>query len=218
MITPGSMMFLRGLLNFLLLSVLAVVVSLLVLKLLGQDYHADEKYEKLKQTIAKYSIVRFTAICLILALAFATNFSFTELVGNSMEPNFWEGQLVLVRHNRYKLERGDLVIIRLDEETDILKRLIGMPGDLIHMPEEGGIIVNWETLDETSYISQTTENEFEIKMTVPEGEIFVLGDNREDSYDSRYHGGFSKDDVLGKVVLELGSPPQSLLKMWHEMD
>ena len=217
MITPSYMPFLRLIYHLLLLSTLLVIFTLLALKFLGTDYHAAHYYQKLKHTLGKYSSLRFAVICLILALGFATNYCFSDLQGSSMEPNFLDGELVLVRHHKYKLNRGDLVVLRLDEETSILKRLIGFPGDTIELPTTGGVLVNWKPLNEGAYLSQVTENELEIGMVMDKDEYFVLGDNRDDSYDSRDHGGFHKEEILGKVVLKLGSPPRLIMDLWHKL-
>lgn len=217
MITPSYMPVLRLIYNLLLLSTFLLIFILFALKFLGTDYNAAQHYKKLKNTLHKYSTLRFAAICVMLALGFATNFSFSDLQGSSMEPNFSDGQLVLVRHHKYNLKRGDLVVLRLDEETSILKRLIGLPGDTIKIPITGGVVVNWKPLDEGGYLREVTENEWEIETVMAKDEYFVLGDNRADSYDSRDHGGFHKDEVLGKVVLKLGSPPRFIMNLWHKL-
>jgi len=217
MLVPSYMSFLRLIYHLLLGMCFALIGTLLGLKFLGTQYNADKVYNKLKGMIDAQPTLRFTIIGVILALSFATNFCFSHLQGISMEPNFWEGQLVLVRHHNYRLKRGDVVILELDGKTDILKRLIGLPGDKIHMPSTGGIIVNWKMLDESGYQSEIMKNENEIDITVPPNEFFVLGDNREESYDSREHGGFERNKILGKVIFNLGTPPEFIMDLWHSL-
>lgn len=98
-------------------------------------------------------------------------------------------------------ERGDVIIFRHKELGDkyIVKRVIALPGETVEI-KGGCVFVNGETLDER-YVSLESDGSME-QMTVPDGELFVLGDNRASSFDSRYWEDkfVNVDEVCGKAV------------------
>ncbi|WP_435203473.1 signal peptidase I [Janibacter sp. GS2] len=110
--------------------------------------------------------------------------------------------------------RDGLMFVGLLPDTSeghLIKRVIGLPGDTVQCCDaEGRLLVNGEPIDEGPYLkpgAEDTEQEFNI--TVPEGSLWVMGDNRGDSSDSRYHdpagdgsdGSVSTDLVVGKAVV-----------------
>ncbi|MEY2635332.1 MAG: signal peptidase [Actinomycetota bacterium] len=96
-------------------------------------------------------------------------------------------------------------VIPSNSGKDLVKRVIGLPGDTVECcSPEGFIIINGKAIDETSYIRETTDQS-EFKIVVPAGHLFVMGDNRGHSSDSRYHldehnGGIPIENVVGQVV------------------
>ena len=139
--------------------------------------------------------------------------------GSSMEPNFVHGDVVLINKlaaNIGSPDRGDVVICRLHEddgEENIIKRVIGLPGDeLAFVPEEQNgdvfytLYLNGEKTEEP-YINEPMMGAGDVTGTVivPEDSYFVMGDNRNASTDSRRDsvGPIEKKDLLGKVAVRV---------------
>lgn len=108
-----------------------------------------------------------------------------KIPSESMVPTLNVGDRLFVTrvYNLENLKRGDIVVFRSEEkDEDMIKRLIGLPGDKIVI-NDGIVTVNGETLEE-NYIG--TSDNYSGEFTVPEGKYFFLGDNRYWSLDSRY--------------------------------
>lgn len=134
----------------------------------------------------------------------------------SMVPTIHPGDWLFVDTLTYRfreLERGDIVVFappdQLDIEDDLIKRLIGLPGDTIEI-KDGQLYVN-DIPQEEPYIEETIEYTM-AKIRVPEGKIFVLGDNRNFSYDSHVWGFVDISNVKGKALWRYW--PLSRLKVW----
>ena len=120
----------------------------------------------------------------------------------SMEPTLHDGDQVIVNKLAYKfsdMERGDIIVFSypLNTDEDYIKRVIGLPGDTVSI-QEHQVYVNGKLLYEP-YISDPP-NEGAEETFVEEDTIFVMGDNRNNSSDSRDWGLLSMDYVLGKAV------------------
>lgn len=135
-----------------------------------------------------------------------------EVFQTSMEPNFHEGQRVIVNKAAYwswigQPHRGDVIVLKApsDNEGDFIKRVIGLPGDTVEILQ-GAIYVNGIKLNEP-YIKRSFTYSLE-KTTIPKDSYFVLGDNRDVSNDSHRWGPLSRDNIIGKVFV-IYWPPQS---------
>ena len=129
-----------------------------------------------------------------------------EIKGRSMVPTFEDGQRVVVFKlfsGIETLERGDIVIFSSQDEPgkDLIKRVIAFPGERIRI-RKGKVRINGKLLTE-SYLENKAYGLYdaEIDEIVSEGEIYVLGDNRDDSHDSRRFGSVSGESLKGKVVV-----------------
>jgi signal peptidase I len=159
--------------------------------------------------------------------------SMTMVMEQSMEPTFSQGDRLIVNRVGYYFtdpERGDIVIFdknpiekglirnMINEISDIrnsfkfrltgsaeknllIKRVIGVGGDQVELIE-GEVFINGERLQEP-YLDTMTYSRGETSWTVPEGKLFVLGDNRENSLDSRVLGFIDTDQVKGKVAFRI---------------
>ena len=143
-------------------------------------------------------------IVLALVLFVAINFLTARIRvdGSSMQPSFTDGDYVIVNRLAYQfgdIQRGDVIVFPypLDEEDDYIKRVIGLPGDRVAV--YGGIVyVNGEPINEPYILEQPLADEAEL--IVPEGYVFVMGDNRNASSDSRSWGPLNIEKIIGKAV------------------
>lgn len=147
--------------------------------------------------------------------------------GASMEPNFKEGQYLIINELGYKntkleigekklfsiqsfkeLNRGDVIVFRYpkDPKQYFIKRVIGLPGEKIKVSGGKVHIFNKENpngflLDENNYLEEKVKTPGELVQELDEDEYFVMGDNRSYSHDSRSWGPLGKDFIVGKVLV-----------------
>jgi signal peptidase I len=138
--------------------------------------------------------------------------------GNSMEPSLHDGEFVVV--NRLSLawedpSRGDIVVFHfpLDPTRRYIKRVIGVPGDSVSV-QEGEVFINGIKLDEP-YIAAPPL--YTGEWAVGDGEVFVLGDNRNESSDSQNWGNLSQNAIIGKAVLVYWPPTEIGLIPHYEL-
>lgn len=129
--------------------------------------------------------------------------------GESMVPTLQDGEKLIINHLFYTPEKGDIVIV--DSQSlgkPIVKRIIAEGGDQVDINFDTGVVkVNGEVLQE-DYINELTqldEGAFEYPVTVPEGNYFVMGDNRMHSADSRSSriGFIPAEEIAGHVVFRI---------------
>ena len=130
-----------------------------------------------------------------------------RIEGDSMEPNLHNGEYVLIDKVSYLLhppERGDVVVFTPpNNERDYIKRVIGLPGDTVEV-RGGQVYVNGVMLDEP-YLQQAILRD-EPARIVEEGRYFVLGDNRNNSSDSRSFGTITPQSIVGRAWLVYWPP------------
>lgn len=141
------------------------------------------------------------AVSVLLATVF---FPILRVSGVSMEPTLEDGQVIVLEKSG-KFKTGDLIGFYYQNKI-LLKRVIGQAGDYIDIDADGNVYVNDEKLDEP-YLKDQALGECDINLPyqVPDGKIFVMGDHRSKSIDSRSKlvGCVSDEQVVGRVVFRL---------------
>lgn len=171
---------------------------------------------KRKEKNEIFEWVKALVIAILLA-AIIRYFLFAPILvdGLSMMPTLKDQDRMVVNKIAYKIgepERFDIVVFHATEEKDYIKRVIGLPGDTIEYKEDT-LYINGTAYEEpylTEYKNQVidgpltepfTLEEITGETTVPEGEVFVMGDNRRYSKDSRHIGTVEISEILGKTSL-----------------
>jgi signal peptidase I len=153
-----------------------------------------------------------------LVIAFIVrSFFFSSYIveGSSMTPTLQEGNLLIINKFGYQygeITRFDVIVFHANKKEDYVKRVIGLPGDELSY-QNGKLFINGTLVEEpflkvygkTFEGDRLTENFTLLDKTgkeiVPKGKLFVIGDNRLGSYDSRHFGFIDIDQVVGKVNL-----------------
>lgn len=175
----------------------------------------------------KWSLVVIISIFIALVLR-AYVFEWVVVEGPSMENTLYSRQVLFVNKIRYNFvtpKKGDIVVFEVSEgtldyipiakdipfisslippknEIDYIKRVIGLPGDEIDIIN-GSVYINGDKQKEPYTKGFTIKHSFELPCTVPENKVFVMGDNREVSKDSRQFGFVDIDKIKGKAVFRI---------------
>jgi signal peptidase I len=127
----------------------------------------------------------------------------TRVYGSSMEPNLHTDQRLVVEKVTYRLHgprRGDVVVLRMPDRGPelLIKRIIGLPGETVEI-RNGTVYINEQPVEEP-YLVRRTDSAYG-PTQIPEGYVFVMGDNRGASNDSRVFGPVPLDRVVGRAWL-----------------
>ena len=147
------------------------------------------------------SLIVVAAIAVLISMLFLP---VLRVTGTSMTPTLMNDELVICS-KRSNFKSGDVVAFYFNNKI-LLKRVIGTAGDVIDVTEDGFVYVNGEMLDEP-YVSEHAFGECDIELPyqVPENRIFVMGDHRATSVDSRSStiGCIADEYIIGRVILRI---------------
>ena len=215
----GLLVFTLNIYSLLLCVVLLAVYSILVIVDAMKIAKVQSASYSLKWYNRWYYYVALFVLIMTTFSAFDTTkwvkdnlFSSARGTTGSMEPTFLHGDLFFVNYFIYRVkkpQRGDVVVFRHPQATPplhrFMKRLIGIEGDVIEI-KNNHLFVNgienredYEKEKEVSGESRVVNENFG-PVTVPPNSFFLLGDNRDDSYDSRHWGFVPEEDIIGKTT------------------
>ena len=166
--------------------------------------HKKRYFSVLKSTV--YTLITVAAIAVLIATLWLP---VLQIYGSSMTPTLVDGEIVFSIKTD-KFEAGD-VIAFYHHNKILVKRVICTSGDWIDIDEGGNVYVNSKLLNEP-YISEKSLGDCNIELPyqVPEDKIFVMGDHRETSVDSRNTavGCVSQEDIVGKIIFRVWPLPK----------
>ena len=173
-----------------------------------------------------WEVFQVVAIALVIVLPIRY-FVFQPFIvnGESMEPNFHNGDYLLIDELSYRFNdpsRGDVIVFKYptDPSQRFIKRIVGMPletveliGSSINITNKFG---NTTVLSEKNYLS-TNALFSGIKVVLGEGEYFVMGDNRTHSFDSRKWGALAREYIIGQAIIRAW-PPATMASFFGDVN
>ena len=185
----------------------------------NKDNKKEKKSEKESKKPEEINIVKellsliiFIGLVVLLCY-FVINFvgCRSRVDGSSMNPTLEDGDNLWVDKLSYRFgnpKRFDVIIFNYDEDTTYVKRIIGLPGETVRIDQDGHIFINDQLLKEDygkEVILPTNLGRASQPVVLGEDEYFVLGDNRNNSQDSRWAdvGNVNRKDIVGKVILRI---------------
>ena len=177
----------------------------------GQEPVQDIVPEPINWGRFTLDIVETLVLAVVLFLGINAISARVRVDGTSMVPTLENGEFMLVSKLSYRfgdVQRGDIIVFHFprNPEEELVKRVIGLPGDHVSV-QAGAVSVNGQLLNEP-YIAAAPG--YSGEWDVSEGQLFVLGDNRNNSNDSKDWGLLPFDKVVGKAILIYWPPP-----MWN---
>ena len=172
-----------------------------------EQVETELKHEKHKSRYRK--VIKNTLHVLIVVAAIAVLVAtlimpVLQISGTSMEPTLNNKDIVVLVKTS-KMDRGDLCGFSYSNKI-LIKRVIGLPGDVVDITHDGTVLVNGKELEEP-YITEKGRGECDIELpyVVPEEKYFLMGDHRETSIDSRSSviGCVSNEQIIGKLLLRV---------------
>lgn len=174
-----------------------------------QDHKRDQPVQKENVFV---EIIKIVATASILAFGIRTFVAEARYIpSSSMEKTLLINDRLIIEKLGYHFEqpqRGDVVVFKTDNIKELekpeykkeafIKRIIGLPGDLIAI-KNGVVYVNKKPIFE-EYIAEKAKQDFIAEKPVPADHYLVLGDNRNNSYDSRFWGFVPKENIIGRAV------------------
>lgn len=162
------------------------------------------KYDGKKQEWLHLALL---LVAMLIAAFFILQFIFgiSTVSGSSMEPNYRDGNIVVYYRIQSSYNRGDIVSLSMPSGERYLKRVVGVPGDVIDI-SDGKLFING-VAEDGAYphtFTETQSSTVEYPYTVEPGRYFVVGDNREVSLDSRTFATVTAKQIMGTVVFCLG--------------
>ena len=161
-------------------------------------------HKKRYRTVLKSTVYTLITVAAIAVLVATLWLPVLQIYGSSMYPTLQDGEIIFSVKTA-EFEPGDIVAFYFNNKI-LIKRVIAGPGDWVNMTENGTVSVNGEILEEP-YLTETAygDTDIELHYQVPDGKIFVMGDHRATSVDSRNTavGCVAQEQVVGKILFRV---------------
>lgn len=183
-------------------------------------HRTDEPHEPHWFGVMVREVVETVGLAVIIFLIIRVGIQNYRIEGASMEPNFHDGEYLIVNKLAYRLgeyERGDVIVFKYpnDPTKDYIKRVIGLPGDTVEI-RAGDLYVNGVLIEEPYPHMPNTRDE--PQTVVDAGHLYVMGDNRPASSDTRSWGQLGQEFVIGQAWLAIWPFDQAGLVEHHPIE
>ena len=162
------------------------------------------RYQKRYRTVMKSTLYTLITVAAIAVLVATLWLPVLQIYGSSMTPTMQSGDIVFSLKTA-DFQQGDVVAFYYNNKI-LVKRMIANPGDWVDIKADGTVLVNSKELDEP-YVSEKSfgDTNIELPYQVPDGKIFVIGDHRSTSVDSRHTtvGCVAEEQIVGKILLRI---------------
>ena len=151
------------------------------------------------------TVLEFALIVIVVGILFQIAFGLSKVEGTSMYPTLHDRDVIIYNRLDKNYNRGDIVAITMPDGERYVKRVAAVAGDTVNV-EGGSFYINgkeWAT-EQSLGETKATGDEVEYPVKVKDGEVFVLGDNRENSEDSRMFGAIETDCIKGRLCWYIG--------------
>lgn len=137
------------------------------------------------------------SILLVLFIRQANLLGINIVSGSSMSPTLKNGQIILGSSLYKELQRGDIVVVNKGDKL-VIKRIVGLPGEEIS-GKNGKVYINDKIVKEDYVKEENNTNTSEWSYQIGDNEYFVIGDNRDNSYDCRFYGPINQKMIVQKI-------------------
>lgn len=162
------------------------------------------KYRSRYRTVLKSTIYTLITVAAVAVLVATLWLPVLQIYGSSMTPTLQDGEIVFSVKTE-QMEQGDIVAFYYNNKI-LVKRVIAGPGDWVNILEDGTVLINDEVLEEP-YLAEKAfgDADIELPYQVPDGRIFVMGDHRATSVDSRHTavGCVAQEQIVGKIIFRI---------------
>ena len=165
---------------------------------------AREKYKKRYHSVLRSTVYTLIIVAAVAVLTATLWLPVLQIYGSSMTPTLQDGEIIFTVKTS-KFEPGDVIAFYYNNKI-LVKRVICGPADWVNMDEDGTVYVNGTELDEPYLVDKALGDcNIELPYQVPDGKVFVMGDHRSTSVDSRNTavGCVAQEQIVGKIIFRI---------------